>query len=93
MTSWNIDLPNLAVGVELFSHCSSLASVNATMPNLVNGIEMFTGCTALSSFKSSLQSLLSASSMFSGCNLDLESVITIANTIKDINGITYDASM
>lgn len=54
---------------------------------------MFTNCTTLSSFKSSLQSLLSADGMFSGCILDLESVITIANTIKDINGITYDASM
>jgi hypothetical protein len=45
---------------------------------------MFSGCTNLKSFSSDLSSLTYGGSMFHKCKIDAESVMYIADTIKDI---------
>ena len=52
--------------------------------DLANGDSMFTNCSALTSFNSDLSSLTLGREMFNRCKIDAESVMYIADTIKDI---------
>ena len=51
---------------------------------------MFDYCSELESFFSDLSSLTNGYNMFNYCKLDTASVQIIADTIKDVNGLTND---
>ena len=46
---------------------------------------MFEGCSSLTNFSGSLGNLLSGNNMFTGCKLNKQSVLNIAESIKDIS--------
>ena len=48
---------------------------------------MFLMCSNLTTFNSDLSSLMIADNMFTYCNLASDSIINIANTIKDVNNL------
>lgn len=62
---------------------TNLASFNGDLSSLTNGSEMFYECN-LTSFCGNLSSLTSGYSMFKKCSLDAESVMYVADSIKDI---------
>ena len=83
LTSFSGDLSNLVNGYRMFTR-TSLASFSGDLSNLVNGEGMFGSCTNLTSFSSNLSSLMNGFSMFGQCSLDAQSVMYIADSIKDI---------
>ena len=85
LTSFNSNLSSLTSGSDMFYNCTALTSFSSDLSNLLSGYRMFSNCTALTSFSSDLSSLLSANQMFSNCYLNAETVMYIADTIKDIN--------
>lgn len=84
LTSFSSDLPNLTNGRDMFYECENLTTFSLDLPSLMNGHSMFRGCTNLTSFSSDLSNLTSGYMMFDGCSLDAESVMCIADIIKDI---------
>ena len=102
LTTFTSDLSSLIDGSDMFEDCSNLTTFTSDLTSLINGYEMFYGCSNLTTFTSDLSSLIDGSDMFSGCKLDSQSVMYIADSIKDIateknlytNGIipyvTYD---
>lgn len=87
LTSFNSDLSNLTKGWLMFGS-TNLSSFDSDLSNLTKGWAMFSHCTNLTSFKSDLSSLTYGYVMFSDCKLDTASVQNIADTIKDVNGLT-----
>lgn len=77
--------------VPALKHCysmfafSGLKVFSSEVALLSNGDSMFFQNFSLSSFSSPLPSLTNGNKMFNGCKLNLESVQTIARTIKDNN--------
>lgn len=93
LTSFNSDLSSLVDGSDMFSSCVSLTSFKSNLSSLVNGYYMFHGCNALTSFRGNLSSLTNGYAMFTGgCELDTESIKCIADTIKDVTGLTNSSS-
>ena len=104
LNSFSSDLPSLTNGSNMFNGCSELNSFTSNLSSLTFGDSMFNGCSILTSFTSDLSNLTSGNSMFNDCNLDAESVMYIADTIKDITAekqlyidgtipyVTYDST-
>lgn len=84
LTSFNSDLSSLTNGAQMFKYCSNLTSFSSDLSSLTDGGSMFYKCSKLTSFSSDLSSLINGMNMFNGCKIDAESVMYIADTIKDI---------
>ena len=78
------DLSSLIDGRDMFD-ASTITSFRGDLNLLENGTSMF-GASDLTSFDSSLPSLNNGESMFKGCELDEESLLRIASTIKKHEG-------
>ena len=85
LKQFNINLPSLLNGAGMFSYCNNLESFTSDLSSLINGSGMFMYCTGLESFTSDLSSLITGYQMFAGCKLNPQSIMYIANTIKDLN--------
>lgn len=93
LTEWNIALPELVNGSQMFRG-TSITTFNSPMPKLVNGYYMFgtdTGSTPstfgglLKDFNTPLPKLVSGKFMFQGCTvLSQSSVLFIAEHIRDL---------
>ena len=79
----SVNLSNLVKSISMFAY-TNLSSFSSDLPNLREGNYMFANCTNLTSFTSDLPNLTDGSFMFDKCKIDAESVMYIANTIKDI---------
>ena len=84
LTSFDISLPKIIAATAMFSGCNNLTTFSSDLSTLKVGNNMFNNCSSLTSFSGDLSSLLSGSNMFNGCKLDKESIICIADTIKDL---------
>ena len=90
LKSFNSDLSSLTDGAIMFCDCENLTTFDSNLKSLTFGYHMFYGCN-LSQFTSDLSSLTNGCEMFMACKLDTASVQNIANTIKDVNGLTNDS--
>ena len=78
-----VNLSSLTEGISMFAY-SELSSFSSDLPSLTNGEWMFSNCFNLTSFSADLSSLTNGNFMFYNCKLDAESVMYIADSIKDI---------
>ena len=74
----------------MFYNCPSFTTFTSDLSSLTNGYNMFGYCRNLTSFTSNLSSLTNGYLMFRNCKLDTDSLIYIAESIKDVNGLTND---
>ena len=88
LTTFTSDLSSLTNGRYMFSGCLNLDSFDSDLSSLRKGEDMFSNCSKLTSFTSNLSSLTNGNSMFYNCILDTESLIYIADTIKDVRDLT-----
>lgn len=84
LKTFSSNLSSLTNGEYMFSDCTALKSFNCDLSSLIHAPCMFNKCTKLKSFNGDLSSLIYGGSMFSACMLDAESVMYIADTVKDI---------
>lgn len=84
LTSFDIPLPKIVAATSMFSGCTNLTSFSSDLSALKVGNNMFSGCSSLTSFSGDLSSLVSANNMFNGCKLDIESIICISDSIRDL---------
>ena len=80
----NTNLNSLICGDNMFTSCTNLSTFDSDLSSLIDGVGMFFGCNKLTTFTSDLSSLTAGILMFTHCSLDAESVMYIADTIKDI---------
>ena len=85
--SFTSDLSSLTSAGCMFHNCHKLTSFKGDLSSLINGNMMFCYSPTVS-FTSDLSSLTNGHWMFSGCKLDTDSLTHIAETIKDVNGLT-----
>jgi hypothetical protein len=78
-------LDNLINGSRMFLNCNKLTQFSYDLPKLKTGRGMFEGCSTLTNFSGSLGNLLCGYNMFTGCKLNKQSVLNIAESIKDIS--------
>ena len=88
LTSFSSDLSSLTDGYSMFGGCTNLTSFSSDLSSLTNGYSMFNACFNLTTFTSDLSSLTNGYEMFYNCILDTESLIYIADTIKDVRDLT-----
>ena len=86
LTNFTSDLSSLTNGNNMF-YCTDLSEFSSSLENLVDGTLMFSDNRNLSSFISDLSSLECGATMFYNCKLDTDSLIYIAETIKDVSAI------
>jgi hypothetical protein len=84
LTSFTSDLSSLTSAMSMFSGCANLTSFTSDLSSLTDGKDMFDGCYNLTTFTSDLSNLTDGYDMFYRCKLDAESIMYIADTIKDI---------
>ena len=83
LSTFNIDnLDMLHEGGAMLCYCN-IEEFNYDLPSLEDGSVMFRD-TPLKTFTSSLPSLLAGYYMFKGCKLDKNSILMIADSIKDL---------
>ena len=87
LTTFTSDLSSLIHGYCMFDTCSNLTTFTSDLSSLINGTYMFDYCGKLTSFTSDLSSLISGFNMFIGCKLDTDSLLHIAETIRDIKSL------
>ena len=87
-----VNLSSLTNGDSMFYYCANLASFTSDLSSLTNGREMFYRCDNLTTFASDLSSLTNGYHMFYECKLDTDSLIHIAETIKDVRDLTNGSS-
>lgn len=92
LASFHNNLSNLTNGRGMFCGCM-FDSFSSDLSSLINGRVMFYGCVNLTSFTSNLSSLTNGYDMFTNCKLDTASVKHIANTIKNVTGLTNGSSI
>ena len=85
LTNFTSDLSSLTNGLYMFSDCTNLTTFTSDLSSLTNGTNMFADCTSLTTFTSVLSSLTSGYYMFYKTNLSPQSVMFIADSIKDID--------
>ena len=85
LESFSSNLSSLTNGGRMFEGCYKLTTFSSDLSSLIDSDGMFGGCKNLTSFTSDLSSLINGQYMFSKCKLDAESVMYIADTIKDID--------
>ena len=87
-TAFTSDLSSLTNGDMMFNDCSNLTDFTSDLSSLTNGRSMFYGCSELTTFTSDLSSLTNGDIMFSRCKLNTSSIQNIAETIKDVRGLS-----
>ena len=80
-----VNLSSLINGNSMFYYCIRLTDFNSDLSSLVNGNQMFLYCTNLRTFASDLSSLIAGKYMFERTKLTPQSVMFIADTIKDVD--------
>ena len=88
LTSFSSDLRSLINGYAMFSECTNLTSFTGDLRALVNGESMFDYCPNLTSFTGDLSSLINGNFMFYESKLDSESLLHIAESIRDVRDLT-----
>ena len=88
LSAFTSDLSSLTNGFDMFGKCANLTSFSSDLSSLTMGHQMFSDCQNLESFSSDLSSLTNGFEMFYYCKLDTSSVERIADTIKDVSGLT-----
>ena len=86
ITSWDIPLPELTDGSDMFNECSSLMSFTGELPALTNGYYMFYDCTSLMNFTSELPTLTSGIYMFKNC-------IALTSFMKNLSALVNGVGM
>lgn len=84
------NLDELINGSRMFQGCKKITNFSYDLPNLKSGRGMFEGCSSLTNFSGSLGNLLSGNNMFTGCKLNKQSVLNIAESIKDISQLVKE---
>ena len=84
LKSFKSNLSELVDGNNMFLNCSSLEEFYADLNSLENGNSMFLECANLNTFRGDLSSLLDGNLMFGSCKLSVESLIYIADAIKNL---------
>lgn len=87
-TTFNSDLSSLTIGGRMFYDCSNLKTFTSDLSSLTIGSGMFEWCYQFTAFTSDLSSLTNGYHMFYKCKLDTDSLIHIAETIKDVRVLT-----
>jgi hypothetical protein len=82
-TSVTYDSSNLTDGSMMFSYATKLTTFVDSLSKLTNGGSMFANCSLLTTFIADLGSLDKGDDMFKGCSLSAESLMYIADSIKD----------
>lgn len=72
----------------MFFGDATLQSFSSEVPRLSNADRMFRYCSGLTQFSSALPSLTNGAGMFDSGKLNLDSVQTVARTIKDNSDMT-----
>ena len=90
LTTFTSDLGSLTNAEGMFGNCSNLTTFTSDLSSLTNGRHMFRSCYNFTAFTSDLSSLANGYWMFYDCRLNTTSIQNIANTIKDVNGLTND---
>jgi hypothetical protein len=83
-----VNLSSVTNGSSMFSYCENLTTFGYDLSSVTNGSSMFSYCENLTTFTSDLSSLTNGYYMFYNCKLDTTSFKHIADTIKDVNGLT-----
>lgn len=65
---FNVDLPHLTNGTNMFYGCYGLISFTSELPNLADSSYMFCNCYGLTSFTGKLSTFTDARNMFYGCS-------------------------
>lgn len=84
LKSFKSNLSELVDGTHMFSDCSSLEEFYADLTSLTDGTNMFSNCSSLGEFRGDLSSLLIGTGMFGATKLSVESLMYIADTIKNL---------
>jgi hypothetical protein len=85
-TSFNIELPKLAIGSSMFSVCGNLTSFTSDLSKLTHSYNMFGYCEKLTSFSSNLSSLKWGSYMFDDCS-------NLTSFSSDLSSLTVGDNM
>ena len=88
LTTFSSNLGSLTNGVQMFAYCHNLTTFSSNLGSLTKGEHMFNSCSNLTTFTSDLGSLTNGWDMFVNCQLDTDSLIHIAETIKDVRDLT-----
>ena len=88
LTTFTSDLSSLTNGGNMFYNCTALTTFTSDLSSLTYGYYTFYGCTALTTFTPNLSSLTNGYYMFFNCKLNTESLIHIAETIKNVKDLT-----
>lgn len=89
----NMKFPVLKSGYLMFSQCPSLISFNADLSSLTEGTAMFKDSKNLTTFIGDLGSLMRGNNMFSECKLDANSVMMIAESLRDNSSSSSPSSI
>ena len=92
LSTFASDLSSLTDGSDMFYNCIALTAFTSDLSSLTYGYGMFYNCIALTAFASDLSSLTNGYQMFYNCKLDTDSLIHIAETIKDVRDLTNGKS-
>ena len=87
LTTFTSDLSSLTNGNYMFYYCENLATFNSDLSSFTYGYGTFYNCSKLTTFTSDLSSLTNGNMMFYNCKLDTDSIIHIAETIKDVRSL------
>ena len=85
LTTFTSDLSSLVDGYNMFQNCTNFTTFEYDLSSLVDGHNMFTWCENLTTFTSDLSSLTNGLSMFARTKLTPQSVMYIAESIKNIS--------
>ena len=87
-----VNLSSLTNGNGMFYECYNFTNFTSDLSSLTKGNHMFYDCSKLTNFTSDLSSLTNGYLMFYYCKLDTDSLIHIAETIKDVRDLTNGSS-
>ena len=84
LSTFDVDCLKSLLNGELMMAYTPIKDFNYDLPSLEYGAQMFKNCASLKSFTGALPSLISGFEMFKGCKLDKESILLIADGIKNL---------
>lgn len=94
LKSFSGSVNKLQVADSMFQWSPNLETVNANFPSVIFGDNMFYDCNKLENFNcNDLGNFVVGGYIFSGCSLSAQSVMNIANSIKDVNSLLNNAKV
>ena len=84
LSIFDVDCLKSLINGELMMAYTPTKDFKYDLPFLEYGAQMFKNCTSLKSFTGALPSLISGFEMFRGCKLNKESILLIADGIKNL---------